>query len=230
MDCFASDNRVFRSCDRYLNSSANLLKLIELCGFIWLFLIHFSYYCFHSRKLYKVCNIYPRSINSRLGIVLTVTNLTKDRYLNSSAKLLKLTELCGFIWLFLIHFSYYCFHNLKLYKVCNIYPRSINSLLGIVLTVTNLTKDRYLNSSANLLKLTELCGSIWLFLIHFSCYCFHNLKLYKVCNIYPRSINSLLEIVLTATNLTKDRYLNSGANLLKTYRVVWLYLALFYPF
>ena len=64
-----------------------------------------------------------------------------------------LQRLCGFIWLFLIHVNYYCFHSLKLSKVYNIYPRSIKSLLGItstpgwlkvylrlVLTVTNLKK------------------------------------------------------------------------------------------
>ena len=60
-ECFAFDNRVFRSCDRYLNSGANLLKLTKV---VWLYLV--NYYCFHSLKLYKVCNIYPRSIETYL--------------------------------------------------------------------------------------------------------------------------------------------------------------------
>ena len=74
---FASDNGAFRSCDRYLNSGANLLKLTEVEWLYLALLIHANYHCFHSLKLYKVCNIYPRSIKSLIGIVLTVTNLTK---------------------------------------------------------------------------------------------------------------------------------------------------------
>ena len=41
---------------------------------------------------------------------------------------------------FLIHVTYYCFHSLELYKVCNIYPRSIKSLFGIVLNVNKFNK------------------------------------------------------------------------------------------
>ena len=44
------------------------------CSFL---MIHVNYYCFHSLELFKVCNSYPRSIKFPLGIVLTVTNLTK---------------------------------------------------------------------------------------------------------------------------------------------------------
>ena len=66
------------SCDRYLNSGgANLLELTEV---VWLYLALFdpcSLSLFHSLKLYKVCNIYPRLIKSLLGTVLTVTNLAK---------------------------------------------------------------------------------------------------------------------------------------------------------
>ena len=76
-ECSVSDNGVVRSFDRYLNSRANLLKLTQV---VWLYLalfIHVNYYCFYSLKNYKVCNVYPRSIKSLLGIVLTATNLTK---------------------------------------------------------------------------------------------------------------------------------------------------------
>ena len=38
-DCFAFDNRVFRSCDRYLNSGANMLKLTKV---VWLYLATFD--------------------------------------------------------------------------------------------------------------------------------------------------------------------------------------------
>ena len=131
-------------------------------------LIHINYHFFHSLKLYKFCNIYPRSIKSLLGIVLTVTNLTKVLWslttidllitvkvlfwtwcfritLTASASIfqsftyLKSNE-CRCIIYFLIHINYHFFYSLKVYKFCNIYPRSIKSLLGIVLTVTNLTK------------------------------------------------------------------------------------------
>ena len=54
-----------------------------------------------------------------------------------------LQRLCGFIWLFLIHFNYYCFHSLKLYKVCNIYPRSIKNLLAISINGNKFNKGFY---------------------------------------------------------------------------------------
>ena len=94
---FASDIGVFRSCDSYFQTS--LSNLQRLCGFIWLFLIHVNYYCFHSLKL---CNIYPRSIKSLLGIVLTVTNLTKVIWSFTTIDLLITIKVLFWTWFFKI--------------------------------------------------------------------------------------------------------------------------------
>ena len=228
---------------------------------MWLYLalwIHINYHFFHSLKLYKFCNIYPRSINSLLGIVLMVTNLTKVLWSLTTIDLLITVKVLFWTWLFritltasasifqsftylkstegrciiyfLIHINYHFFHSLKVHKFCNVYPRSINSLLGIVLTVTNLTKVLWSLTTMDLLINVKVLFWAWLFritltasasifqsftylkstegrciiyfLIHINYHFFHSLKVYKFFNIYPRSIKSLLGIVLTVTNLT----------------------------
>ena len=99
------------------------------------------------------------------ALLLVMESSGLDRYLNSGASLLKLTEV---VWLylgFLIHVNYYCFHSLKLHRVRKVYPRSIKCLLEIVLTVTNLTKIFLSFTSIDVLINMKVLFWTWFFKI-----------------------------------------------------------------
>ena len=73
-----------------------------------------------------------KSIHVRMNaLLLIIESICLDRYLNSGANLLKLTEV---VWLYLallIHVNYYCFHSLKFIKFVTFTPGRLKVYLRL---------------------------------------------------------------------------------------------------
>ena len=169
-----------------------VIILIIIWTLVYLYLVHYSQYCYYIDYYMDTCLLVPHDVLLRSIVIILIIMWTLVYLFFTMFYYTSIVIIWTLVYLYLVHYSQYCYYIDYYMDTCLLVPhdvllRSIVIILIIIWTLVYLFFTMFYYTS-----IVIIWTLVYLYLVHYSQYCYYIDYYMDTCLLVPCALLSVL--------------------------------------